>query len=1167
MLFLLSCVPQAVSAFSLRTSLLAANPVRHILQAAGVLSLLTASVFAQTGSSRQEAMPAGLQALAQQHPQWANAANDAGALPADQPLKNLMVVVARTPQQESAFTQFLEDQQNPSSPNYHHWLTPTQIADRFGPSADQSSAISDWLTSQGLHVDWVAPSRGFLGFSGSAASVGQAFHTQIHSYTAHGRTRIAPATDPLIPSTIAPAVKAVRGLFTIEEKPQHMAQVQQAASPEVTFNGSHFLAPVDFNTIYDISGNGGNGETIGIVGRSRTDMADFQNFQSRTSWSFPLPTEVIPTAFGGIDPGPAYTSPPAGNVDLGDQLEATLDVLRAGSVAPASNLLLVVATGASGGIGVDTQYLVQTTPAPASVINISFGACESQAGLSGVNYWDSLFQQAAAEGISVFVSSGDSGASGCDQDFTTPPASPLANSPNYICSSSYATCVGGTEFNDTSNPGAYWNSTNSPALGSAINYIPEGAWNEPLNSKSKPQIAASGGGVSSFVATPSWQTGTGVPSGRAGRYTPDLAFSASGHDEYFACFAAAGASCVPDSEGRFEFEYMYGTSAAAPSMAGITALLNQKLGVWQGNLNPQLYPLAARTTDVFHDTTVSSSGVSSCQVSVPSMCNNSAPGTTSLSGGQPGYTINTGYDEVTGLGSLDVANFLTEYTPALSTPSITATPSSPSVTTAQDLSLGVQVSGATTIQATGTVTVTSGTYSSGPQALAGGFVYLTIPAATLPAGTDTLTVAYTPDAASTPVYSATSTTLKETVTAVAKITPTITITPANASVTTTQPLQLTLYVNTPAGDHLPTGTVQLSSGSYTSTPAKLDGSSNVVYITVPVLVLPIGSDTIRATYTPDAGSAPIYTAGTGTVAVNVTQGSAVAPLVNIAAPSQSFTTADSIPLTVNVGSGPYYPVATGTVTLTAGPYSAGPVTLSNGSAAFTIPANTLSAGTVTIASNYTPDATSSAIFTNGYGSLLLSIATPPPPAVTLTATSVKLAAGATTGNTSTITVTPANGFTGNVTLTASVTSSPTGAIHPPTLSFGSTGTVGITGTAAGTATLTISTTAASSPGCTNTNGSSQREQTSWYPTAGSVLALVVFFCIPARRRAWRGLTGLVLLLAACSVGLTACGGGGGGGTSCSNAIAAGTTTGSYTISAWANSGSITNNTTLTLTVQ
>ena len=210
----------------------------------------------------------------------------------------------------------------------------------------------------------------------------------------------------------------------------------------------------------------------------------------------------------------------------------------------------------------------------------------------GVAFWDTVFQQAAAEGISVLVSSGDSGASGCDQAFTTPPASAEANSPNYICSSSYATCVGGTEFNDTSNPSQYWGQNNGGNLASALSYIPEGGWNEPLNANGSAQVAASGGGVSSVIATPAWQKGSGVPAARSGRYTPDIAFSASSHDGYFGCFAAGGGDCVAGSSGSFSFAVFAGTSAGAPSMAGIAALLEGETQAAQGNLNPQLYQMA-----------------------------------------------------------------------------------------------------------------------------------------------------------------------------------------------------------------------------------------------------------------------------------------------------------------------------------------------------------------------------------------------------------------------------------------------------------------------------------------------------------------------------------------------------------------------------------------------
>ena len=618
------------------------------------------ALHAQTANQvTQTVDTARLKALPNHLPQWANAGNDAGALPPDRMLDQMTVVLARSPQQQTALESFLAEQQNPASPEYHHWLTPSEVGDRFGLSQQDISAITGWLQSQGLHVNWISPSRIFIGFGGTAADLGRALQTELHNYTVNGTQRLSVSSDPMVPQALVPAVKAIRGLYTIEERPLHHVDSMQSESPLLTTsNGSHFIAPADFATIYDIpAGVSGSGQSIGIVGRARTNFADFTNFRQKTGTSFPNPTEIVPTTFGGVDPGPAFTTPQGSSVDTGEQSEATLDVMRAGSVAPSATLLLVVATSASGGIEADAQYLVQTSPAPVQVMTISFGACESSAGPANVNFWDTLFQQAAAEGISSFVSSGDSGASGCDISFQTPPGVPLPNSPNYICSSSFATCVGGTEFNDTGTPSAYWSSTSGSGLSSALGYIPEGAWNEPLNGTS-PEPASSGGGVSLVIPTPSWQTGIGVPVARTGRYTPDVSFSSASHDGYFGCFAAGAGSCVTGSNGSFQFEFFAGTSAAAPAMAGIAALLDQSIGSAQGNLNPKLYSLATSTPAAFHDVTVASSGVSGCSVNTPSMCNNSVPSASGLSGGQAGYLVTAGFDEATGLGSLDVQTFI-----------------------------------------------------------------------------------------------------------------------------------------------------------------------------------------------------------------------------------------------------------------------------------------------------------------------------------------------------------------------------------------------------------------------------------------------------------------------------------------------------------------------------
>jgi pseudomonalisin len=207
----------------------------------------------------------------------------------------------------------------------------------------------------------------------------------------------------------------------------------------------------------------------------------------------------------------------------------------------------------------------------------------------------------------------------------------------------------------------YWAASDGANFLSALGYIPEGAWNDPLDSKGNPQFAATGGGVSIYMPTPSWQTGPGVP-GSQGRYIPDVSFAASSREPYFSCVAASGGSCVLDSMNGFTFIGAGGTSASTPSMAAITALLDESQGAAQGNLNPRLYALADTASDgVFHDVTIASSGVSGCTVSIPSLCNNSTPGPTGLTGGLAGYLVGNGFDEATGLGSIDVGKLVSNW--------------------------------------------------------------------------------------------------------------------------------------------------------------------------------------------------------------------------------------------------------------------------------------------------------------------------------------------------------------------------------------------------------------------------------------------------------------------------------------------------------------------------
>jgi pseudomonalisin len=621
-------------------------------------------------------------ALSERRAAWISPANDVGAVPADLPLTGLSITLTRSTARQQAFDQLLKDQQDPTSPDYHHWLSATEIGERFGATQHDIDVVSGWLRSQGLNVDAVSNSRTRIRFNGSAAAVSRAFATAMRFYNAGADKRIANASDAQIPAAFAAAVASVRGLTAVRYQPalHTSAPIQAAASmqPAATYcpQGStscvYNVFPADFAAIYDLNplysqGIKGNGQTIAIVGRSRVYQRDIDEYQSLASLPSSTPTTIIPPA--GTDPGPALTTcpdstqPGCGNPadQVGDQTEATLDVQRANGTAPAATIKLVVSgqTNSVDGVDIATDYVIDTDPVPAKILSISFLSCEADNGRTVAEGLEQYFSQAAAEGISVFVASGDAGVAGCASlDQAPQPGEPVST--NVLCSSQYVTCVGGTEFADAQNPTQYWRSTNGAGFLSALGYIPEGAWNEPLNGSGHPQLAATGGGVSAYIPRPSWQTGTGVP-GNAGRYTPDVSLHASTSEGYFTCAAAQGGSCVA-SQGSFTFIAGGGTSASTPSMAGIAALLNQKMGAAQGNLNPRLYQLAANTSAAaFHDVTVASSHVSGCTLAVPSMCNNSTPGTSGLTGGLAGFMVGTGYDEATGLGSVDATNLVTHW--------------------------------------------------------------------------------------------------------------------------------------------------------------------------------------------------------------------------------------------------------------------------------------------------------------------------------------------------------------------------------------------------------------------------------------------------------------------------------------------------------------------------
>lgn len=595
---------------------------------------------------------------------WSVPENDLGPVTPSTPL-HLQLLLNRDSARDAAFRQRLADQQDPASPHFHQWLTPREIGTMYGPASEDLAAIRAWLAAQGLRVESVAPSGIFVSFSGPAAAVERAFETSLHLYRVPGggpttdQVRRAPTTEPTVPAAFQPVIGAIQGLAEMPLQPAHSNAPDRPATPNVTAesspllttgNGSHYIAPADFATIYDLNplynaGINGSGVRVAIIGQSQINPSDISTFETMFSLPATAVNVVIPS--NGVDPGQQ-------NNDY--QSEATLDVERVIGTAPGAQPDLVVSSESSGGLITAMSYNVQVLLDP--IMTLSYINCELNAGQAMTNFYANLFSQGAAEGISTFVSAGDSGAAGCEPHNVAPAATQLL-SINAYCSSGFVTCVGGTEFSDSANPHTYWANINGAGMGSALGYIPEGVWNDPTSSSGSTQIDAGGGGQSIYITKPAFQTGTGVPADGY-RDTPDISFAASGaHDAYAFCYlnSSSGPCVPPNSQGAYTVGGDGGTSASAPSMAGIAALLVQKLGA-QGALNPLIYRLANRVYGTaFHDVTQASSAVSNCTSATPTLCNNSTPGQSALTGGLPGYLVTVGYDLATGWGSLDVASF------------------------------------------------------------------------------------------------------------------------------------------------------------------------------------------------------------------------------------------------------------------------------------------------------------------------------------------------------------------------------------------------------------------------------------------------------------------------------------------------------------------------------
>jgi len=582
---------------------------------------------------------------------------DLGAVPAEMAVPGITLVFKRSAAQENALQELLTAQQNTASQLYHHWLTPDDFAARFGMADKDIATAETWLRSRGFHIENEGRGRDRITFSGDAAQVQAAFGTGLHYYQTDGELHFAPEADLTLPTELASVTTAVLHLSNFRPKPSY-----SPVHPNFTAlsTQAHYLAPKDIFTMYNLSalyqsGSLGGGQRLAIVGQSFVDTSissKVVQFQGNLTQVNTISAVLVPGS------GVQAISP-------GDEGESEIDLEYASGIAQNASIFLVY-VGANRNYDVfdALEFAIAENIAP--VISISYGTCESFLSATQLDAGNALFEEAAAQGQTLIAASGDSGSTAC-APFSSSSGVTLAQqqalSVSYPADSPYVTAVGGTQmaagtFGSGSN--AYWSSASSvDTVSSLLSYVPEVVWNEGSVAHG---IVAGGGGASTYYPRPAWQSSApGIPSG-AYRLLPDIALQSSiGSPGFLVCSDDAAlihpqgqtSSCTSGLKGsNNQYTVAGGTSFAAPIFAGMVAILNQvQHATGQGNINPFLYGLASDRTSyatVFHDIT---SGTIACV----------AGAGTCASPGQSGYAATPGYDEATGLGSVDFGRLVTAW--------------------------------------------------------------------------------------------------------------------------------------------------------------------------------------------------------------------------------------------------------------------------------------------------------------------------------------------------------------------------------------------------------------------------------------------------------------------------------------------------------------------------
>jgi subtilase family serine protease len=836
--------------------------------------------------------------------------NDRGLVADSLSMEHMLLQLKRSPEQERELRQLIDELQDSSSPNFHHWLTAKEFGERFGLATQDLGAITRWLESHGLKVNVVYESGMLVDFSGTAGQVREAFHTEIHELNVKGVKHIANMSDPRIPSALAPAVVGVVSLHDFMPHPMYKPRANYTTS-----GGYYAVVPADLATIYNLNplfnaspSISGQGQTVVVI--EDTDVystADWTTFRSTFGLS-----SYTGGSFTQVHPAPPSGGNNCANPGVnGAEGEAIIDAEWASASAPSAAIELASCSDTQTTFGglIALQNLLNESATPPALVSISYGECEVYNGASANQAYRTAYQQAVTEGVSVFVAAGDEGAAMCDAGNSI---STQGIAVSAFASTPYNVAVGGTDFGDTyaGTNSTYWSATNSSTYESALSYVPEIPWNGSCasvlaatfegysqtygsdgfcNSAAGANfidiVAGSGGpsgcatgspSVSGVVSgtcagwpKPSWQSLVGNPSDTV-RDIPDVSlFAANGVWGHYYPFCDSnpsyGYSCTgtPDT-----WIGAGGTSFASPIMAGIQALVNQNAGGRQGNPNPAYYSLAATeygaSGDSSCNSTLGNTAGSSCifydvtqgDMDVPCVSSYNCylpSGTygvlsTSNSAYQPAYGTTTGWDFATGIGSVNAANLVNNWPNILPATTTTVTSSQNPADVGVAVTFTATVTTKGTNPPTGTVTFNDGATALGTGTLSAvsGSQMATFTTSALAVGAHLIAAVYGGDTNNAP---STSPVLTQTIT----LPPTTTTLAANpsaipsgASVTFTA----TVTGSSPTGT--PTGTVNFHNGASSLGTVALSGG--VATLTTTALVT-IGANSITAGYGGDAHSA------------------------------------------------------------------------------------------------------------------------------------------------------------------------------------------------------------------------------------------------------------------------------------------------------------------------